>query len=100
MGTVILDDDLKARLNGLNQHLEIRDTDGKLVGHYLPEEAYKRLLYDWANAEFAREEAEEAARGIDRKWDGTNGKTTAEVLASLKALETRLRQDEQQGAGQ
>ena len=92
MGTVILDDDLKARLNGLNQHLEIRDADGKRVGHFLPEamfEAYERFVYDWAKAEFAREEAEEAAKGIVRKWDGTNGKTTAEAIAYLENLGQR-----------
>lgn len=95
MGTVILDDVLKARLNGLNEQLEIRDEAGKLVGRFLPEEQYMRMLYDWAKAEFAREEAEEAAKGIVRKWDGTNGKTTAEVLASLRGLEARLRQDDE-----
>ncbi|WP_439622979.1 hypothetical protein [Gemmata sp.] len=94
MNTVILDDDLKSRLNGLDQHLEVRDPAGKLVGHFLPDALYMRMLYDWAKAEFAREEAEEAAKGIVRKWDGTNGRTTAEALAGLAALEARLRAGE------
>ncbi|MBA4068198.1 MAG: hypothetical protein C0501_31755 [Isosphaera sp.] len=93
MGTVILDDELKARLNGLSEHLEVRDAAGKLVGHFLPDtefETYKRLAYDWARAEFAREEAEEAAKGIVRKWDGTNGKTTAEAIAYVKRMAEQL----------
>jgi hypothetical protein len=97
MGTVILDAALKARLNGLNEPMEVRDADGKLVGRFLPESVYAwqmQMLYDWAKGEFAREEAEEAARGIVRKWDGTNGKTTAEVMAGLRRLEEQLRQQE------
>jgi hypothetical protein len=86
MGTVILDDALKARLNGLNEQLEVRDTDGTLVGRFLPEDQYMRLMYDWARAEFAREEAEDAAKGIVRTWDGTNGKTTSEAIAYLQSL--------------
>ena len=86
MGTVILDEALRARLNGMNETLEVRDERGKLVGRFVPEEEYMRLLYDWAKAEFAREEAEDAAKGIIRKWDGTNGKTTTEAIAYLRSL--------------
>ena len=99
MGTVTLDDALRAKLNGLNEHLEIRTPDGKLVGHYVPDEAYRRMQYELAKAEFDRQDAEDAARGVVRKWDGTNGKTTAQVLASLRALEDRLRRDEAGGTG-
>jgi hypothetical protein len=90
MGTVILDDELKAKLNGLNEHLEVRDASGKLVGHFLPDELYMGMLFDWAKAEFAREEAEEAAQGIVRKWDGTSGRTTPEAIAYVKELAEQL----------
>lgn len=86
MSTVLLDDDLKAKLNGLTQHVEIRDASGKTVGRCIPEDEYLRMLYNEAKLSFALQEAEEAAKGIVRKWDGTNGKTTAEVLANLKKL--------------
>lgn len=99
MGTVTLDDTLRAKLNGLSEHLEVRTADGVLVGHFLPDEVYRRMQYEWAKADFAREEAEEAACGVVRRWDGTNGKTTAQVLASLRALEDRLRQSEAGGTG-
>ncbi|MBA4189921.1 MAG: hypothetical protein C0467_18205 [Planctomycetaceae bacterium] len=90
MNTVILDDELKSRLNGLDKHMEIRDTAGKLVGHFLPDAVYMRFLYDLAKAEFAREESEKAAKGIVRKWDGTNGKTTAEAIAYVKKMAEQI----------
>jgi hypothetical protein len=43
-GTVILDDELKAKLNGLNQPLEIRDASGKVIGWFIPEEDYQAIL--------------------------------------------------------
>ena len=64
----------------------IHDEKGQVLGYFLTEAEYTRLMYDWAKAEFAREEAEEAAKGIVRKWDGTSGKTTAEVLETLRKL--------------
>lgn len=90
MSTVILDEELKAKLNGLTQHLEIRDTSGKTVGRCIPEDEYLRMLYNEAKLAFALQEAEEAAKGIVRKWDGTNGKTTAAVLANLNKLAEEL----------
>lgn len=89
METVILDKALRARLKGLDGSMEFRDESGKLLGRFLPESEYAgqvRVLYDWAKAEFTREEAEEAARGIVRKRDRTNGKPTAEAIADLEEL--------------
>jgi hypothetical protein len=93
--TLILDDDLKAKLAGLTRRVEVRDETGKTVGWFVPEEEERlRRQYAEAKEAFAREEAEEAARGIVRKWDGTNGKSTAEVLAAIKALEERLKEQQ------
>ena len=86
MGTVTLDDALRAKLNGLNEHLEVRTPDGRLVGHFLPDATYRQMLADWAKAEFARQDLEDAARGGVRKWDGTNGRTTDEAIAYLEEL--------------
>jgi hypothetical protein len=94
MGTVILDAELKAKLNGLNEPLDLRDPDGTLVGQIVPGDAYTRLLYEWAKLDFARQEAEEKAAGVVRAWDGKSGKTTAEVLEGVRRLEEQLRQQE------
>ncbi len=45
MQTITLDSDLRAKLNGLNQPLEILDETGKTLGHYLPDSVYRHLLY-------------------------------------------------------
>jgi hypothetical protein len=90
MQKVILDEALKARLNGLNEHLEIQDSTGKVVGHYLPDEeygVYRRAMYDMIKAESLRQEAEDKANGFVRKWDGTNGMTTAQVLELFRRLD-------------
>lgn len=42
MHAITLDDDLKARFNGLNEYMEIHDQSGKLIGHFMPEEMYQR----------------------------------------------------------
>lgn len=94
MGTVILDAELKAKLNGLNQPLDLRDPDGTLIGQFVPGDSYTHLLYEWAKLDFARQEAEDAAAGVVRKWDGKGGRTTAEVLEGVRRLEERLRQEE------
>ena len=90
MSAILLDDDLKAKLNGLNQHIELRDASGKTVARCIPEDEYMRMLYNEAKLAFALEEAEEAARGIVRKWDGTNGKTTAEAIAYVKKMAEQI----------
>jgi hypothetical protein len=90
MQKVILDEALKARLNGLNEHLEIQDATGKVVGHFLPDKeysVYRRAMYDMVKADFAKQEAEDRANGVVRQWDGTNGMTTAQVLALFQRLD-------------
>lgn len=86
MGTVILDAELKGKLNGLNEPLDLRDPDGTLVGQFVPGDSYTHLLYEWAKLDFARQEAEEAAAGVVRRWDGKSGRTTAEMIARLREL--------------
>ena len=44
MSTVIIDDELKARLNGLTQHVELRDASGKAVARCVPEDEYQAIL--------------------------------------------------------
>jgi len=58
MGTITLDPVLRAKLNGLNEQLEICDETGKPVGMYLPLEDYKKLLYRGVEIPFSEEEIE------------------------------------------
>lgn len=71
---------------------ELRDSDGRVVGHFLTPEEYRRLMYDLAEAEFARRDAEDRANGIVRKWDGTNGMTTVEAIRHLEEQGRRAKE--------
>jgi hypothetical protein len=59
MGTITLDPVLRAKLNGLNEQLEICDETGKPVGMYLPLEDYKKLLYRGVEIPLSEEEIEQ-----------------------------------------
>jgi hypothetical protein len=51
MNKITLDEALRAKLNGLNEELEICDPDGRTVGHFLPPELYREMLYAWAEGQ-------------------------------------------------
>lgn len=44
MSAILLDDDLKAKLNGLTHHIELRDASGKTVARFVPEDEYQAIL--------------------------------------------------------
>jgi hypothetical protein len=79
MSKVILDPDLKARLNGLDQHLEICDTDGRTLGHFLPAGEYWKLLYRSAEADCPYTEEE-----LQRMQAEAGGRTLVEVWKALE----------------
>jgi hypothetical protein len=58
---LILDDELRAKLNGLDETVEICDPSGATVGHFVPEEEYMRLMYAWAKTEVSLEELKRRA---------------------------------------
>lgn len=60
MSKITIDTQLSAQLRGLSEPLEICDGDGKTVGHFLPEEVYRKLLYSAVEAAcpHSREELE------------------------------------------
>ena len=61
MSKVTLDPQLRGKLNGLNEQLELCDETGKTLGHFLPDNVYRRLLYAWVNAQITDEELQRAA---------------------------------------
>ena len=72
-----LDSDQLAELTGVND-APICDSTGRLVGHFLSDELYRRLLYDWANAQVSDEE-------LDRRRQSPGGRKLSEILARLQA---------------
>jgi hypothetical protein len=61
MSKVILDDDLRAKLNGLNETVEVCEPSGTTVGRFVPEVDYLKLIYAWEKATMSIEELERRA---------------------------------------
>jgi hypothetical protein len=83
MSKIILDAQLRAKLNGLNEQLDVYDENGTKLGCFLPEAVYMELLYAWAREQFADEEELKQARE-EVKTQG--GYTTAEAIAYLEKV--------------
>lgn len=59
---IVLDNDLKAKLNGLSETVPVCEPDGTTVGQFVPQDEYLRLLYRWANDQVTDEELDRASR--------------------------------------
>jgi hypothetical protein len=77
MTTILLDDALRQKLNGLKAEIELRDETGKVVGHVLPADRYQSLLYAWAKNRLSDEE-------LKRRSEEPGGRSLAEILADLE----------------
>jgi hypothetical protein len=76
MAKVILDESVWAKLRGAEE-AELCDQSGQKVGHFLSEKLYRRLLYDWANAQIGDEE-------LERRRRQPGGRTLEEIWQRLK----------------
>jgi hypothetical protein len=76
MNKVIVDDALRSKLNGLNDDVELCDATGQTLGHFVPEDFYKELVYAWLNAQITDEELEQISRE-------PGGRPLAEIWKSL-----------------
>jgi hypothetical protein len=79
MSRITLDPDLKARLNGLNEHLEVCDESGRTLGHFLPEAAYQKMLYALAESQRPPLSSEE----VERRRKETGGRPLAAIWKRL-----------------
>lgn len=76
MSKVILDDTLRAQLRDFDG-VELCDQSGRPVGHFLSQKLYRRLLFDWANAQVTDEE-------LERRRRLPGGRTLREIWARLQ----------------
>lgn len=76
MTKVVLDAQLREKLNGLDKQLEVCDETGRTVGHFLPTEIYHEMLSRWAESAFSPEDLELAR-------EQTGGRTLAEIWQRL-----------------
>jgi hypothetical protein len=58
MGRIILDATLRAKLNGLNEEVEVCDENDETVGVFLPQAQYQKLLYAQVQIPFSEGEIE------------------------------------------
>jgi hypothetical protein len=72
---VFVDDSMRSKLREVPE-AELCDDTGRTVGHFLSDEVYRRLLYDWANAQITDEE-------LERRRQQPGGRTLAEIWARL-----------------
>jgi hypothetical protein len=73
MSQIAFDEFLRSKLNGLDEHVELCDECGRIVGHFLPDQVYKRLVYHWVNAQVTDEELDAAStepggRSLEEIW--------------------------------
>lgn len=76
MTQIVLDAALRARLSDLDEQLEFCDEQGRVVGHYLPDQLYRSWLVAWSKQEVSDEEIQHALcepRGetLDSLWRGS-----------------------------
>ena len=79
MTAIVVDKELREKLNGLDHEVIICDDTGQTVGRYLPEAEYMEMLYRLAHKMFDEKELDEASRQA-------GGYTTAQVLEYLSKL--------------
>ncbi len=75
MTKLVLDPTLRAKLHDL-QAAELCDETGRTLGHFLSEEAYRRLVYNWANAQITDEE-------LQRRLAKPGGRALSAIQADL-----------------
>jgi hypothetical protein len=76
MGRVVLDPQLRAKLNGLNEQLELCDEAGTILGHFLPESLYRELVVNWSKTQLSDAE-------LERRRQEPRGRTLAEIWQHL-----------------
>jgi hypothetical protein len=76
MPKVILDETLRAKLNGLNEPLELCDETGGTLGHFLPADVYREIIVAWSKARTSDEE-------LERRMQQPGGRTLAEIWQRL-----------------
>lgn len=77
MSKIVLDEDLRSRLNGLNDETEFCNEQGETVGFFVPADRHREFLYAWARTHVTDEEIE-----AGRQSGG--GRPLSEILAELQ----------------
>ena len=78
MSKIVMDEALQRKLNGCAEQVEFCDNSGRTVGHFVPADLYKKLLYAYAESQcpYSKQEIEESL-------DERGGRTLAEIWKDL-----------------
>ena len=76
MTKVTVDESLRSKLNTFTEHVELCDASGRTIGHFLPEEVYRKLLYSSVEIPLSEEE-------MERRRREKGGRSLAEIWKSL-----------------
>lgn len=87
MSKVILDAEIRLKLDGLSQPTEFCDSDGRTVGHFLPAAVYEKLLYAVAEAQRPPLSPEET----ERRRREPGGRSLQEIWKSLGVFHSAAR---------
>jgi hypothetical protein len=72
MGKVVLDADLRAKFNGLNEPMDVVDESGRVVGLFVPTDQdkarYANLTIPYSEEEIERRLHEEGGCTLDEIW--------------------------------
>jgi len=77
MTRITVDESLRSKLNRFTESLELCDDRGLVVGHFLPDEEYQKILYGSLTIPFSEEEVsrrrkESGGRELPEIWDRLN----------------------------
>jgi hypothetical protein len=78
MDRITLDDNLRTKLNGLSSPVAVCDESGQVIGHFLSDDYYKKLMYAWLKSQHTDEE-------LEKDLEQTGGRPLAEIWKSLGA---------------
>lgn len=80
MSAIVLDDALRARLNGLNAIVPLKDETGRFLGAFLPWNMFDAMFEAWADSEVTDEELDAASAAFRVK----GGLSTAEAIEYVR----------------
>ena len=76
MNRIIIDGELRSRLDNLDSQMELCDESGRILGYYVPAAVCDPSLHQWARDQFTEKE-------IDRARAEPGGLSIGEVLDGL-----------------
>jgi hypothetical protein len=82
MTGIVLDDALRAKLNGLNTIVPVKDEAGRFVGGFVPESLFLRMFEAWADSEVTDSELEAGSRAYRER----GGLPTAEAIQYVRRM--------------